>query len=220
MEWTSVWSALAATASAFAAGFVALREWVPGRVRGINPTCYWVGYDTANRQTPHPALALLVAVQNLRGVSSLVRDLFVTVQADNWERPLRLQPEFQVEISHAVTTCWHPVELFTPIGVPGRAVVARVVIFARRAFRDDPPPQWLAGRYTVRGFVTENGWPELFALRFRLERPISPTDEHELPIQALSFRLTPRRWADDVLETRDRLGSTGRTRRKKATRRP
>ena len=66
MEWTSVWSALAATASAFAAGFVALREWVPGRVRGINPTCYWVGYDTANRQTPRPALALLVVNGHLR----------------------------------------------------------------------------------------------------------------------------------------------------------
>lgn len=212
MDWTSVWSALAATASAFTAGFVALREWVPGRVRGIDPTCYWMGYDTANRQTPCPALALLVAVQNLRGVSLLVRDLFVTAQADSWERPLRLQPEFQVEVSHAVTTCWRPVELFTPIGVPGRAVVARVVIFARRTFRDDPLAQWVAGRYTVRGFMTENGWPELFALRFRLERALSPHDEEALPVQALSFRLTPRRWAEDVLEARDRLGSTGRGR--------
>ena len=220
MDWASVWSALAATASAFTAGFVALREWVPGRVRGIDPTCYWVGYDTANWQTPRPALALLVAVHNLRGVSLVVRDLFVKVQADSWERPLRLQPEFQVEVGHAVTTCWRPVELFTPIGVPGRAVVARVVIFARRAFRDDPPAQWVAGRYTVQGFVTENGWPELFTLRFRLERPISPADEDELPIQALSFRLTPRRWAEDVLETRDRMGSAGRPRGNKARRRP
>lgn len=215
MEWTSVWSALAATASAFAAGFVAVRDWVPGRVRAVNPTCYWVGYHyppgypTDVEEPPRPALALLVAVQNVRGVSSLVRDLFVMTQNEIWARPFRLQPEFQVEIEDAVPTHWEPVQLFTPIGVRERAVIARVVIFVHRAFRDDPPLLWARGQYTVRGFDPKYYKRELFTLRFELEDQISPDDLSKLPVTALdNIRLTPRRWAADVLERRDHLGRT------------